>query len=82
MIWIVKAEHKKDYQINATFSNEEKGIIDLSDFLLNDHRIIFQELKDMHKFKNFKVDMDTIVWANGADLAPEFLYKLLKMRVC
>jgi hypothetical protein len=35
-------------------------------------------LKDKDYFKTVKVDndMDTIVWDNGADLSPDFLYKI------
>jgi HSP90 family molecular chaperone len=34
-------------------------------------------LKDIRQFQSFNVDpiLQTIVWANGADLAPEFLYE-------
>ena len=42
-----------------------------------DHRKIFQELKDLNKFKKFKIEFDTLSWENGLDLAPEFLYDLL-----
>ena len=45
--------------------------------LFNDHRKIFQELKDLNKFKKFKIEFDTLSWENGLDLAPEFLYDLL-----
>ena len=81
MIWVIKAEYKKDYRVNITFNNKKQGVIDLSDFILNDHRPIFQELKELEKFKKFRVDMDTIVWENGADLAPEFLYELMTKKV-
>lgn len=34
----------------------------------------FQELKDKSKFIQFGLD-ETIFWANGADIAPEYLYE-------
>jgi hypothetical protein len=36
---------------------------------------MFEPLKDINKFKSFQVDpeLETLVWENGADFAPEFL---------
>lgn len=34
----------------------------------------FQELKDPKKFVQFGLD-GTVFWANGADIAPEYLYE-------
>ncbi len=38
-------------------------------------------LKEVNKFKAFKVDsvLETIVWDNGADIAPEYLHKRMKV---
>jgi len=32
--------------------------------------------KDLSRFRRFRVDpeLQTVVWENGADIAPEFLY--------
>lgn len=37
---------------------------------------VFTSLKDIDLFSKFSVDveLDTVVWSNGLDLAPEFLY--------
>lgn len=78
MVWIKKAEYIKNYKIHVTFNNDESGIIDLKEVILKDKRPIFRELFDTKKFRHFKVDFDTIVWENGLDLAPEFLYDFLK----
>jgi len=64
-------------KISITFNNGESGIIDLKEVICNDKRAIFMELVDVAKFRQFRVDFDTIVWRNGLDLAPEFLYDFL-----
>jgi hypothetical protein len=59
---------------NATLMNLlQKGIVDLEDDLYGE---VFEPLKDKKLFSKIKVDKDleTIVWENGADLAPEYLY--------
>jgi hypothetical protein len=77
MLNVIEAKYIKDYQIEISFNDNLKGIVDLRNIIENDHRAIFQELRDKAKFSQIKVDMDTVVWANGLDLAPEFLHELL-----
>src|SRR3989338_6230333 len=44
---------------------------------------VFGPLRDEREFKSFKVDpvLETIVWENGADLAPEFLHENLRIPI-
>ncbi len=44
---------------------------------------MFAPLLDLEKFKNFRVDdeINTIVWGNGADFAPEFFYEKMKTQL-
>jgi len=76
MRWITQARHIKNYEIWIKFNDGIDGIVDLESTITNDHREIFRELEDEEQFKRFRVDDDTIVWENGLDLAPEYLYEL------
>ena len=69
---VVKAKYKKDYQIWLKFNDGSEGVVDLKDQLFGE---MFESLRDKKRFKSFRVDpeLETIVWRNGADLAPEFL---------
>jgi hypothetical protein len=62
------------YRIRVRFNDGAEGIVDLSDCLEGE---VFEPLKKLNNFKAFRVDPDieTIVWDNGADMAPEFLYE-------
>ena len=81
MLYVTDANYVQDYTLRITFSNQQQGLVDLSDTVKHDYRRIFQELADQNKFKKFRVDADTVVWDNGLDLAPEYLYqKMLKSR--
>ena len=73
MILHVKdAKYLHDYVLWVRLSDGTEGEVDLSKELEGE---VFGPLKDINKFKYIRVDpvVETIVWENGADLAPEFL---------
>ena len=67
------------YRLAVRFNNGENGIIDLSAELTGD---MFAPLRDPELFATayHHPEMRTVAWANGADLAPEFLLDLLHGR--
>jgi hypothetical protein len=69
-----EASYVDGYRIRLRFNDGSEGIVDLSDCLDGE---VFEPLKEPANFKAFRVDPDlqTIVWENGADMAPEFLYE-------
>jgi len=73
MIWVTDAKAMPQYRIWLQFSDGKTGDVDLKDFLFSDARAIVAELRDANAFAALHVDMDTVVWSNGFDLAPEFL---------
>ena len=72
ILHITQAEYKNDYIIWVKFNDGAEGIVDLKNQLYGE---MFEPLKDKKRFQSFRVDpeLETIVWENGADLAPEFL---------
>lgn len=73
---IIEAKLVKDYQVKLVFDDLRHGIIDLAPFL---KKGIFIELLNKDKFNQFRVDAElgTICWPNGADIAPDTLYRAL-----
>ena len=73
-----EAEYLHDYVIRLRFNDGAVGEIDLQAELEGD---VFGPLKDLAAFRRFRVDpeIETIVWENGADLAPEFLHENMKV---
>lgn len=75
MLAVTEASYIDEYLLRLSFSDGRNGVVDLRDTICNDHRPIFLELKSKENFKRFHVAMDTVVWENGLDLAPEYLYE-------
>jgi len=73
MLSILKADYENGYRILLEFSDHKKGEVDLKDFILNGKIKPFDQLKNIEKFKQFKVDY-TLKWNEDLDLAPEYLY--------
>lgn len=69
---VIEAKYKGTYQIWLKFDDGAEGTVDLQDRLFGE---MFEPLKDYNQFKSFRIDpeLETLVWPNGADLAPEFL---------
>lgn len=73
LIHVVEAKYVDGYRVEVSFNDGRTGIADLKDALSGP---VFESLKDESIFKRFVVDaeLDTLVWENGADLAPEYIY--------
>lgn len=78
ILHVREAKHVRDYVLWLRFNNGAEGEIDLAGELEGE---VFGPLKDMNAFRAFTVDpeLGTIVWQNGADLAPEFLYENMRV---
>ena len=73
MLRITDVDYVKDYELLLTFSDGTRKLADLKPYLKGD---VFGELLDLDKFTQFGLTGYTIEWANGADLAPEFLHDI------
>jgi hypothetical protein len=73
---VLETEYRKDHIVWLRFEDGVEGQIDLGSELWGE---MFEPLKDTDLFSQFLVDEDfgTLVWPNGADFAPEFLYHQL-----
>jgi Protein of unknown function (DUF2442) len=71
---VIEARHCREYVVFIKFQDGVEGEVDLGPQLYGE---IFQPLKDPAYFRQLRVDpeLHTIVWPNGADFAPEFLYQ-------
>jgi hypothetical protein len=74
MIRVTDAKPLGAYRLWVEFSDSLAGEIDLADLIANDPRPIVAALRDPVVFAALRVDMDTVVWDNGFDLAPEYLH--------
>lgn len=76
ILHVVDAKYERDYVLRLKFNDGAEGVVDLADQLYGE---VFAPLKDPAQFRAFRIDpeLDTVVWNNGADFAPEFLRERL-----
>ena len=78
MIRLLEVRVVTGHTVWLRFSDGTEGRVDLSGELQGP---IFEPLRDPGYFSQLRVDpeLDTIVWPNGADFAPEFLYERARL---
>jgi hypothetical protein len=75
---VMEARYVGGYVVWLRFRDGTAGEVDLSGALRGE---VFQPLRDPQYFKSFTVhpEFRTLVWPNGADLAPEFLHDAVRV---
>jgi len=69
---VVEAVHEGGFKIRLTFHDGTRAIVDFQRWLDGP---IFEPLKKPSFFRQFFIEGGTVVWPNGADIAPETLYE-------
>jgi hypothetical protein len=74
---ITRAKPLKGFIVELTFSDGLVAALDLSSFIADEAGPIFGPLSDPSYFRQLVADpeLGTIVWPNGADLAPDVLHE-------
>lgn len=69
-------EYLGGYRLRVTFADGKVSDVDLSEKLSGEVGPIFEPLRDKTFFAKVVVDPElrTVVWPNGADLAPDALH--------
>lgn len=72
MLHVRNAKYLTGFKLWVNFDDGTSGEVDLENELSGP---IFEPLKEQAFFSKVSVDpeLETVVWPNGADLAPEFL---------
>jgi len=75
---IVEARHLTGHVVWLKFRDGTAGEVDLSAELRGP---VFEPLRDLEIFKQFRLhpEFHTLVWPNGADFAPEFLHRAVRV---
>lgn len=74
IVRVTDAKLVRDFTVWVRFNDGSEGEVDLSAELQGP---VFEPLRDPKIFAQVRLDPDThtLVWPNGADLAPEFLHE-------
>lgn len=72
---VVSGEYRGDFKIWLVFNDGIEATVDFYDWLDGP---VFEPLRDPAYFSRFFIEGGTVVWPNGADIAPETLHERAK----
>jgi len=69
---VVRAEYRGEFRIHLVFNDQSESTVDFELWLDGP---VFKPLRTPSYFRRFFIEGGTVVWPNGADIAPETLYE-------
>mgnify|MGYP003875636091 CR=1 FL=1 len=73
---VVDARYLNDHRVEVFFDDGKEGVVDLSKY--SDKEGVFSPLSDTDYVRKFFIDLNTLCWPNGANIAPERLYEQIE----
>ncbi len=75
---VLEARHVSGHIIWLRFKDGTAGEVDLTPVLRGP---VFEPLHDVEYFRRFQIhpEFRTLVWPNGADIAPEYLHQQVRV---
>ena len=75
MHFVRSGDYVDGYKVRLVFEDGGVRVADLAAHLDGE---VFEPLRNVEYFRTLRVnpDLDTIVWENGADFSPDFLYEI------
>ena len=69
---LVNAKYESGYRIHLTFNDGLEATVDFEEWLIGP---MFEPVRARRYFSRFFIEGGGVAWPNGADIAPETLYK-------
>jgi hypothetical protein len=75
MHFVREVKYLTGYQLQLKFEDGSVRQVDLANHLAGE---VFAPLRNEERFRTVQLneELDTIVWDNGADMSPDFLYEI------
>lgn len=75
MHYITEVRYESGFELCLRFEDRQWRVADLEPHLDGE---VFEPLRDATRFASAHLneDVDTVVWDNGADMSPDFLYEI------